>query len=121
MTDGEDRDVVRSQENSGSGDESLHTDESTSQRNVDTLTDDANNGNVIFDFEGHFVFPSYERDTLDWDNLSKSIGYTTEHNNNDNNGIYKFFNVFERLITSYAFAIYLTYLTNDSFKCFKKL
>lgn len=80
-----------------SSDEGHYTDESMNQ-NADsslpeevtddyTMTKATDNGNVIFDFEGNFIFPSYERDTLDWDTLSKSIGYTTDHNSN---GIYDF-------------------------------
>lgn len=81
-----------------SSDDSHHTDESVNQKSDSPLTDDTDNfkvakapdnGNIIFDFEGNFVFPSYEKDILDWDSLSKTIGYTTEH---DTDGIYNFYN-----------------------------
>lgn len=81
-----------------------HTDDSINHKSDSPTTDDGtecvktakaiDNGNIIFDFEGNFVFPSFERDNLDWDSLSKSIGYTTsttstttEHNAE---GIYYF-------------------------------
>lgn len=88
--------ILNSLDMNNSSDESHHTDDSTYQKTDGSSTDDGtdnikmeviDNGNIIFDFEGNFVFPSYERDALDWDSLSKSIGYTTEYTSD---GIYTF-------------------------------
>lgn len=90
-------DIPQKYEVNTSSDEGHNTDDSTNQNIESSFTDDGtenykmakavDNGNIIFDFEGNFIFPTYERDTLDWDSLSKSIGYTTEHNSD---GIYTF-------------------------------
>lgn len=81
-----------------SSDDSHNTNESIDQKADNPLTDDSvenlemakahDNGNIIFDFEGNFVFPSYERNTLDWDSLNNTIGFTTEQNTD---GIYMIF------------------------------
>lgn len=88
-------DTVKVNDVNTSSDDSHHTDESTNQKSDSSLTDETehfkmakalDNGNIIFDFEGNFIFPSYEKDILDWDSLSKTIGYTTE----PDDGIYNF-------------------------------
>lgn len=88
--------IHKTNDMSTSSDEGHYTDESMNQNAENSLAHDiedtykivkaTDNGNIIFDFEGNFVFPSYERDTLDWDSF-KTIGYTSDHNSN---GIYEF-------------------------------
>lgn len=114
-------DIVNSNDVNISSDDSHHTDESNNRTPDSSRTDDVtdnfkmakapDNGNIIFDFEGNFIFPSYEKDILDWDSLSKTIGYTTEH---DNDGIYIFHNGYTDLQLMRVVLFCWQYLTNSA-------